>query len=269
MLMPDPDRTVADQAAWDTLERYDRVTGGELPQRADLAIGDLAEFLHAHPDGIVGISWGKDSVVLAHLARRLDPNIPLVWVPVIRSDGTSYEDWGTYAVRDAFLDRCPGAYEERPFVSRIPLRGDPGYRPGQYRDEAGRPVPEFDQDALGESITEPYASGVRAEESRARTVAVARHGTVSTRTARPIGHWSGLHVFGYLAVHDLPVHRLYACSYGGRVDRRRLRVHTLRSWTPPVHDWDQEAWEDHYAPRLVEHRAWMTNAPDELSGEET
>lgn len=253
MLIGEATLGVADVEAWERLERYDRKLAATVQGIADRAVDEIRAFHASRPDAVCSTSWGKDSVVVAHLTRLADPDIPIVWVPTIRADGMSYEADATYRVRDAFIAAWPGAYEERPVVARNPKRGDPGYDPAQYD------APEYrSQDVLAEAVTEPYISGVRAEESKTRAISIGHRGTTTTNTCRPIGRWTAVQVFAYLAAHDAPVHPAYAASHGGRLDRRWLRVHALRSKAPDrsvVHGRDMDAWEDTYFPTLVEHRA--------------
>lgn len=244
--------TRADLDAWERLTVYDRAIAPAVEAMAARAVQEIQRFRDDHPDAVCSTSWGKDSVVVAHLTRIADPDIPIVWVPTLRADGTSYEAAASYRVRDAFLDAWPGAYRERPVVAVNPKRGDPGYHPGQY-DQPGYQS----QDVLSQAITEPYISGVRAEESRMRRISIGHRGTTTTRTCRPIGRWTAVQVFAYLAGHDLPVHPAYAASYGGRLDRRWLRVHPLRSKPPArsaVYGRDMDSWEDRYFPSLAPHQ---------------
>lgn len=251
MLVDMPTLSPQDHAAWSALARYDQRIGPTTAPLATRAVAEIQAFYTAHPDAVCSTSWGKDSVVVAHLTRLADPSIPLVWVPTIRTDGVSYEAEATYRVRDAFLAAHPGVYEERPVVARNPKRGDPTYRSEQFDDPAYR-----SQDVLGEATTGPYISGIRAEESRVRAMSIGHRGTTTARTCRPIGRWSAVQVFAYLAAHDLPVHPAYAATHGGVMDRRWLRVHPLRSKAPArsvVHGRDMDAWEDHYFPQLTPH----------------
>ena len=252
MLIDSPILTDADRAAWDRLEAYDRQIGPTTDRLAAQAVDEIRAFHAAHPDAVVSTSWGKDSVVVAHLAHLADPGIPLLWVPTIRADGLSYETADTYTTRDTYLAQHPGqAYQERPVVARNPKRGDPGFDPTQFDRPDYR-----SQDVLREAIGEPYVSGVRAEESRVRAMSIAHRGTTTVRTCRPIGRWSAVQVFAYLTHHNLPVHPAYAATYGGRLDRRWLRVHPLRSRPPArsaVHAWDMQQWEDDHWPRLTPH----------------
>lgn len=90
-----------------------------------------------------------------------------------------------------------------------------------------------------------------------RAMSIGHRGTTTQNTCRPIGRWTAVEVFAYLARHDLPVHPAYALTYGGQLDRRWLRVHPLRSRPPArsaVHGWDMESWEDEHWPRLTPHQ---------------
>lgn len=115
---------------WYRLAWYDSVIN--IKEITNSAIAEIEKFITATPDAVCSVSWGKDSIVIAHLVRRINPDIPLVWVPTIRKDGTSYEAAETYKVRDTFLGLFPGAYEERPAVARNPKRGDPDYDEKQF-----------------------------------------------------------------------------------------------------------------------------------------
>lgn len=248
--------TRADLAAWEAQQRYDLAIGRSPAhqRRAARAVAEIRAFHDTHPDCVCSTSWGKDSVVVAHLARLADPTIPIVWVPTIRADGISYESESSYQVRDTFLRAWPGTYEERPAVAINPKRGDTDWTWDQYDQ------PDYhSQDVLKDNISEPYISGVRAEESAVRTMSIGHHGTTTRHTCRPIGKWQATDVFAHLAANDLPIHPAYAATIGGTLDRRWLRVHPLRSKPPTrsaVHDRDMYHWEDTYFPTLTEHRKW-------------
>lgn len=268
MLIEMPTLTRADIDAWENWSRYDHQIGKTLDHKQDKAIHEIQRFIAATPDVVCSTSWGKDSVVVADLVFRAAPQVPIVWVPTIRADGMSYEADVTYRVRDEFLRTHPGVtYVERLAVARNPKRGDPGYDPGQFDQPGYR-----SQDVLGEMITEPYISGVRAEESRIRAMSIGHRGTSTTRTCRPIGRWSATEVFAYLTRHNLPVHGAYAATYGGTLDRRWLRVHPLRSKQPPrstVYGRDMDTWENNYFPDLTQHNPpgpEKVNAPLSTTG---
>lgn len=108
MLIPSPRHSPEDLAAWEAAERNDvRRWLGErrrLERMAEAAGAVVA----AVGDAFCGVSWGKDSVVVAHLVRLHAPAMPLVWV---RLPG-GWDNPDCEAVRDAFLADWPGPYEE-------------------------------------------------------------------------------------------------------------------------------------------------------------
>lgn len=213
-LIPSSRHTPEDLAAWERWARIDAWRNTSARGRARLerlartAQDDIAAFL-AQP-GYVGVSWGKDSVVVAHLARQAAPDIPLVWCRVGAADNPDCE-----LVRDAFLAAWPGAYHE--YTSPVELTDGElatGARQGAYAMAA---------DAHGDR----YVTGIRSQESRTRRIREALHGVASARTCAPITRWAFDDVFGYLALHDLPVHPVYAMSRGGLLERGWLRVGSL------------------------------------------
>ena len=242
-----------DLEEWSHLERYDIALGESTPMaRKTLeALELISRYVGTHPDTVCSASWGKDSIVVAHLTRIAAPEIPIMWVPTIRSDGMSYEAEATYQVRDRFLSDYTGPYIEQAAIARNPKRGDPDYSPDQYDS------PEYrSQDVLKENNTRPYISGVRAEESAMRAGSRRWHGLATKNTCRPIMDWKTTDIFAYIAENNLPAHPAYAATYGGKLDRRWLRVHPLRSKPPAkstIYGRDMEHWEDTYFPDLTEH----------------
>ena len=221
-----------DLAAWAALERLDRVALMGAGRRSLDAHAARAEIMIAGSGESVfcGVSWGKDSVVVAHLVRRARPDIPLVWVRLPRFDNP---DCG--AVRDAFLAAHPGPYEEiwcpDPTVTSA---GDlaTGARTSGYAQAARR---------WRRRIT-----GLRADESRTRRISMRRRGLDGARSVTPIGWWSAADVFRYLLLHDLPVHPAYAMNRRGMLDRDWLRVASLgglRGTAMGRRQWEWEYYE--------------------------
>lgn len=211
MLLASPRHTPADLETWSTWARLDALTAntGRLARLEEIALDALAAFI-ADARAYVGVSWGKDSVTIAHLAWRLEqlggPRVPVVW---IRPSLLSNPD--NVLVRDAFLARFPVDYTEVDVY--CPYLGAEWFREGL---------------AIATELFGPrYVSGVRADESRDRAMRVARWGENTVRTSAPIGRWPLEMVYGYLAKHDLPVHPAYACTLNGTIERRGLRVENL------------------------------------------
>lgn len=155
----------------------------------------------------VGVSWGKDSVVVAHLVRAISADIPIVW---LRMEGAENPD--CFAVRDAFLSDFPSNYAElaRPVVWE---NGVMAMRPWSELLAAQR-----------SGFGERRITGIRSQESGVRSMSAAVHGVATERSCRPILDWSTAQVFAYLLCFNLPIHPAYAMNQGGRLDIERLRV---------------------------------------------
>ena len=177
-----------------------------------------------------GVSWGKDSVCLAHLIVTLVPRIPLVWVRVEPDYNPD-----CLLVRDAFLSRFPEARYDEIVITRGVT-----YAPhGTLR--AGSQV-------AAERHGDRYLSGVRGAESGARARRMAAFGTSTGRTCAPLGWWQGVDVFAYLVAHNLPIHPAYACMMGGLLDPVDIRVSPLggERGTRPGDGMGRAEWERRY-----------------------
>lgn len=82
-----------------------------------------------------------------------------------------------------------------------------------------------------------------------RGMVMQRWGKTSPNTCRPIGYWSAVEVFRLLGQRDLPIHPAYAMNYGGRLDRRWIRVSTIGGIRGA--DKERADWETTYYPDIV------------------
>lgn len=234
MLIDSPRITDRDFEHWANISRYDALLANNTRMRrlCQQATMIVEEWRDAGV-GVISVSWGKDSVVAADIALKVDPTLPVVWV---RSD--PFETPECELVRDAFLATHPGCrYEERVAILRNPKRGEPGFE--EHRLNGGK-----HQDVLSELIPERWISGLRGQESRMRQNSLRWHGYVTPKTARPLAGWEAPDIFAYLHRENLPVHPVYAMSFGGVLDRQWLRVHPLCSVIDSKTD--VPAWEDAY-----------------------
>ncbi len=168
----------------------------------------------------VGVSWGKDSVVAFALclAAELSPDSINLRCTNRNPDCD--------AVRDAFFERFPGSLRHHREV------------PVDYEDlhAAKSDLPDVELDkrtderwysAIRET-SRPYGGrhllGIRADESRGRTIRCCRWGISSPNACAPLAWWTEQDVFAYLAYFDLPIHPAYAMLGGGRWPRERIRT---------------------------------------------
>src|SRR5690606_20321735 len=96
--------TREDMRVWRERERMDRLYVERCSSLLDRleapALDEIRAFAGAGPC-YVGVSWGKDSTVLAHLVARLDRGLPLVWYSI--PGGPRPDNPDCVLVRDAFL----------------------------------------------------------------------------------------------------------------------------------------------------------------------
>lgn len=213
MLIQSPRHSPADLEAWQRVERTAEVHArlNSFRRQLQRSTDALLSFTGAG-SGYAGVSWGKDSTVLAHMIATLCPRWPLIWVrvePIVNPDCD--------LVRDAFLKQHPASrYEE--IVAHC-------HRDSSGWHASGTLERGFAQAA--ERYGERYITGIRAEESGIRKLRVAKHGLFSRNTCAPIGWWSAWDVWAYLHTRGAPIHPAYACSMNGLLDNGRLRVSSL------------------------------------------
>lgn len=211
-LIPSHRHRPADLTLWVELEAADQLHGrtAAAARRHAQATRAAAEF-NKSGNCYASVSWGKDSLVLAHIVRLAAPTVPLIWVrvePIANPD--------CMAVRDAFLRMFPGPYEEIVVQCR--------------RDRAGWHATGTLEAGFAKAVQRfggRYLNGVRAEEAGYRKIMMRKLGLAGPNTCRPLGWWTAAEIYGHLAVHDLPVHPAYAMLGGGRWDRNHLRVSSL------------------------------------------
>jgi len=210
-LINDPRHTLRDRDVWQRMVMYDRILADSpaLTRQIDAATAIIRRFFQTDPRGYIGVSWGKDSVVMADMAMRVNPHLPLVW---IRERPHANPD--NERVRDEFIKRWPCAQYHEIDVLLV-------------ADEISWHASGTLEGGFAQAVAmfgDRHVSGVRAEESGVRKLTMMRNGTDTTRTARPIGWWTSADVFAYLHRYDLPVHPAYAMSMNGTIPRDKLRV---------------------------------------------
>ena len=238
MLIRVPQHTARDLEAWERATEQDEVHArSDRHRRAvERASNELAGFASSGPC-YLGVSWGKDSVCLAHLAAANDVRVPVVYVAV-----HPLANPHNPLVRDAFLARHTIDYHE--IAVDCASAGDALSIAG-WRDGFAQAARLFGA---------RHISGVRGDESKTRALRMRRFGMSTESTCAPLGWWSAADVFAYLHAHDLPVHPAYAMSMGGLLPRERLRVASIggkRGQGMGRGEWEQR----YYGWRLAEIRA--------------
>lgn len=238
-LIESPRHSRADIEHWKKMEAFDTVLARSeaLTRKEAKALQVIRDFAAAGPC-YVGTSWGKDSIVVAHLAWRLYAEglrLPVVWLPA-----GGLENPDCPRVRDAFLARFPVDYHEVEAASEERPWGETEGHDGAQE--------AFEREAR--RFGTRYISGVRAEESSIRRLRMRMDGEISKNTCRPIGWWTGEDVFAYLHKYDLPIHPAYAMTFGGMLDRKLIRVSTIGG--ERGRRFGRGEWERHYYGDVLE-----------------
>lgn len=226
MLIHSPRHRPEDLELWAELEEADLLhyEFSRVAVKAVRAIETIQKFAADGPFN-VSVSWGKDSVVAAHLCwLALDEC--LLW----HLRGAEICNPSMSETRDTFLDRFDVAYGEY----------HANYAACETDTKRGKEFKRGLSAAGGR-----YVSGVRAEESGRRKMRMCRWGHSTDQTCAPIGWWTTADVFAYLAYHDLPTHPHYAMLGAGRWPRDQLRVSALTYLVGGAYS-KKDCWEAEY-----------------------
>jgi phosphoadenosine phosphosulfate reductase len=217
MLIPSDRHRREDIELWREMEEADLIYGDRLLRSGK--VEESAEAILAFVAAgrcYAGVSHGKDSVVLAHLLWEAAPCVPLIHLrPTNHNPDCD-------AVRDAYFARFPEQHYEEVAIDYGTLHAD-GLADHELDRETDRrwyaAIADCEAVHGGRHIL-----GIRNGESFGRRVRTLRWGISTARSCAPLAWWSLADIFGYLAVHGLPVHPAYAMLGGGRWPRERLRV---------------------------------------------
>jgi phosphoadenosine phosphosulfate reductase len=213
VLIPSHRHTPADLAAWERTAdtaafhaQTKRFRRSVVPKAIQALFGFVNDRCYA------GCSWGKDSVVLAHMIATQAPRVPLVWVRV-----EPIKNPDCLLVRDEFLRLHPHArYEEIEVWCHRDANG--WHASGTLERGFSEAAKRFGMQ---------HISGIRGDESGPRKRRMMHFGQSTANTCAPIGWWRGIDVFAYLVDRRLPIHPAYACTMGGLLEPDRLRVASL------------------------------------------
>lgn len=237
MLIHSDKHTKADLEYWQEYEIVDAINAKKngLTLKENKALTVLSEFV-AKGSCYVGVSWGKDSVTVAHLCYRLGVRIPFVHLYCVPSHNIECD-----VVRDTFLARYDIPYCEV-FVDYGDLYCS--NLPDTIQDKETDKIYNATWRRISSRIGVHHISGVRASESGIRRMRMLKHGFDSGLALAPLGWWTEEDIFAYLHKYDLPIHPNYAMLGGGRWRRNRLRVSEIGDGNG--NNFGRSEWEGEY-----------------------
>jgi len=219
MLIFSPRHGRSDLALWKDYEEADLLVTS-VDRMVEQSLKEIERFVCACSGSVyAGVSWGKDSVVLAHLLWRRARDVTLVHLrPTNHNPDCD-------AVRDVYRKKFYGQPYEEVLVdySRVDRAKLPDCEVDKATDRMWyAAIRDVDLRYGGKHLL-----GIRKDESAGRRIRMCKWGLSSPNACAPIGYWHCEHVFAYLAQQHLPVHPAYAMLGGGRWRRDRIRVAEL------------------------------------------
>lgn len=215
MLITCDRHTKKDLELWKDYDEIDSIKLKELNNdKIQKAINEIHKCC-LESKSYVSISWGKDSVVLAHLCYLAKVDLRMVWL----KESPMYNPY-CEIVRDEFLKKYKFKYHEI-----IIDYGSTGFAP--FLDNHGdsilfHSIADAINVSFGRRIT-----GIRNQESNKRLLRYMNYGMTTKNTSAPLSLWKTWEIFAYLKYYDLPIHSNYAMLGGGRYKRENLRVDCL------------------------------------------
>lgn len=171
----------------------------------------------------ISISFGKDSVVMLHMMRQVDPLTVTTHVVAHEADNPEIE-----AVRIKLRELgLLEPYDER-----------------RYYKSQGKGRRFFDELKLLQKKYGKYVTGIRKDESADREWRHMAYGAETKNTFAPISLLTTEDIYAYIYEHDLPLCAVYAMSDGGRFDRRFIRLSSIGR--PQGRGMGRREWEQLY-----------------------
>lgn len=240
--------------------------------RMERLIGAAAQLIAAHPDYAVSTSWGKDSVVLLHLAAQVLPGLRVLNA---RYPNPAERFADMDRVRDRVLARedMQGAtYREVATPGEWEMYERAGGGFAQAETPAQREAARWWKDKFTAHMGAAQAElgcngaflGLRAEESHARRMNILVRGddyarADDTAICLPLARWSGADVWAYLVAHGLPWLRIYD---EGSCARERARSGFVFATGGAGAIRRHGVWEDWRRVYPDEFRAWLHSFPE-------
>ena len=175
--------------------------------------------MSSHHDHCVSVSWGKDSVVMLHLAAMTNVHINAVHGRY-RTECEQFEDMDS--VRDRALSMLDNVtYSEVVVTGNWEMYERAGAFFTEPSNQAEKEAHAWYRKQWANEMHSMTGNkvmiGMRPDESRIRRMLVARFGEsyvtkAGRSTALPLVGWSGKDIWTYLIAHNLPWLRIYDCS---------------------------------------------------------
>lgn len=198
---------------WKLIDKANSLSEG-FNKRCEETIKKLKAYFRQNPQCYVGVSWGKDSVVLAHMIFNHIKKDPLhIYIRMLDNENP-YS--GT--VRDLFINQYPINYEE---ISYSYQQSDASWFKNGKPDRWYQIIDDLKK-KYGAHVT-----GIRKDESAKRKIRFICYGRQTVNSFSPFDNFTVSDIFAYLYKFNLPIHPNYAMTSGGLWERNRIRVASI------------------------------------------
>lgn len=238
MLLPSNRFKKNDLEVWNEYEDVDFIHSESMTYKKRIAITEKAitRFINSGKPHFCGISWGKDSVVLADMFLKINPETNIIFVHQVDNMNPHSLD-----VMKSFLDfHNPKNFFEYSY---------------SYKDsdltwfKNGKPNKWY---RILEEINKKFGchvTGIRPDESGKRAKRFKIFGMETINSFAPFQFMTHQEIFSYLAIHDLPIHPNYAMTLNGTLDRKRIRVAAIGN--KEGDGMGRTQWEKEYYPDIL------------------
>jgi len=211
-----------------------------------------------HEKVAVGCSWGKDSMVLLHLALQVNPHIPIFSILTIHKPKESFD----------FVVRTSHQYNIQPKIYMV-AKEVPSIFKKNSMDVTLLPIDTYEKEAkriketTGREIyfedpnlccdllkvvpikyayedmkLQAWLSGLRNTEGHTRAFLQEKEIRSSNEVKiNPILYWTEQEVWDYIKQYDIPTHPWYTKEFP---DGKKIRSLGCEPCTVPVHDHEDE-----------------------------
>ncbi len=178
----------------------------ETNEKVEASLEFLEWVMNRHPKIALANSFGKDSMVVYHLARRINPDVTCFSVL------TRYKPRETFELKD-YVEKAWNLKNFHVYMAPEDAAPDELYKTDpEACCHALKVKPIFQ--ALEELEAEAWITGLRRTEGNTRTdfqpIEPYTRGIVKVN---PILDWTELDIWKYTALHQIPVNPLYALGY--------------------------------------------------------
>ena len=161
----------------------------------------IQEAVDKYPKIIVACSFGKDSMVVLHLTRRINPLLPVFTIM------TQYKPQETFVYKDMLSQLWGLNIKEYSSLERVPLslsETDP--------DECCR-ILKVEPTKRALEGYDAWITGLRRTEGRTRTDYMPVEESEQIVKINPILDWEEVDIWKYMAINSIPVHSWYIQGY--------------------------------------------------------